>query len=83
MSLSVELKLAIGRAEQDLYTQAGELTGLLSEVDELSKRIDSALSGDPDGFDKQMVEQIAVTKKQIEETIRMLHFAKSKLEQFI
>lgn len=83
MSLSVELRLAIGRAEQDLFSQAGELNNFLSEIDALSKRIDSALSGDPDGFDKQMVEQIAETKKQIEETIKMLHFARSKLEQFI
>ena len=81
MSMVTQLIAAITNAERQLDEQIAQLSHYLSELDNVSKQIDSALSGSGNRFDQQMIEKTAATKKQVEDTIQKLQIAKAKLSQ--
>ena len=81
MSMVQELVAAVIRAERQIYEQIGRLTSYKSEIDKTTERVEAALSGSRQEYNRQMLSQLSATKDQIDATLGSLQAAKVKLQR--
>ena len=79
MSMVMELIAAVTDAERRIDDQIMKLQSYLTQIDSVSQRVDATFSGSTDQYGRNMIEQLSVTKKQINDTIGILQEAKNKL----
>ena len=61
--------------------QIRKLTAYNEQIDRAMQQVQSQLSGSTQSYDQKMLQQLQQTKKQIEDTVKMLQTAKEKLVQ--
>ena len=79
MSMVTELIAAVSDAERRIDDQIMKLQNFMTQVDSVSQRTDAAFSGSTVQYGKDMIEQLSLTKKQVNDTIGYLQQAKEKL----
>ena len=79
MSMVTQLISAVSDAERRIDDQIMKLQSYLSQIDRVAQRTDAAFSGSAVQYGKDMVEQLSLTKKQVNDTIGYLQQAKEKL----
>lgn len=79
MSMVQQLIAAISAAERQINDQIGQLTAYLNELDNVTSRINSALSGSTQEHDQQMLQQLSATRTEVKRSIEQLQTAKDML----
>ena len=79
MSMVQELIAAVTNAERQIDEQIGKLRSYKAEIDSVAQRIESALLGSQQEYNKQMMDQLTATKAQVDSTLGFLQDAKDKL----
>ena len=64
-----------------LEEQISKLTAYNDQIDRAMQQVQSQLAGSTMSYDQKMLQQLQQTKKQLEDTIKMLRTAKEKLAQ--
>jgi len=81
MSMVQELIAAVTNAERQIDDQIMKLQSYVGEIDKVTQRVDSAFGGSGKEFGKQMLQQLSMTKTQVNDTLGRLQEAKIKLVQ--
>ena len=81
MSMVQELIAAVGNSERQIDEQVAKLNSYKGEIDRVAERIEAALSGSQQFYNKQMLDQLSATKNQVETTLNSLQAAKDKLSR--
>ncbi len=81
MSMIQQLIYAITNAERQIDDQMSKLRSYKMEIDQVMQRVEANLSGSQREYGKQMLQQLSLTKKQVEDTMDRLQNAKDKLIQ--
>lgn len=79
MSMVQQLIAAVSAAERQIDEQVRQLSVYVRELDAVTGRISSALGGSTQDYDRQMLQQMAATKAEVEQSIRQLQAAKDML----
>lgn len=79
MSMVTELIAAVADAERRIDDQIMKLKSYLTQIETVSQRVDATFSGSSVEYGQNMIEQLSLTKKQIQDTIGFLQGAKDKL----
>lgn len=79
MSMVQELIAAVSSAEREIDEQVGRLRSYQNEVDSVSERVEAALSGSSQDYNRKMLDQLRATKSQIDATLASLRGAKEQL----
>ena len=80
MSQIQQLAAAINVSVRQIDEQIAKLGNYQSKLEEMAQRVDSAL-GNEDSEGREMLNQISMTKQQLDETINQLRVAGEKLRQ--
>ena len=80
MSQIQQLAAAINVSVRQIDEQIAKLGNYQSKLEEMAQRVDSAL-GNEDSRGREMLNQISMTKQQLDETINQLRVAGEKLRQ--
>lgn len=81
MSMIQELIAAVTNAERQIDEQIMKLRSYTVEIDKVTERVNAAFLGSERHYDKQMMQQLTITKTQVNDTILRLQTAKDKLIQ--
>lgn len=81
MSMIMQLIQAVGVAERQIEQQSSQLTAYKGQIDQVINQVQAAFGGSNDQYGNQMIQQLQVTKNQIDETLSRLNLAKEKLAQ--
>ena len=79
MSMTQELISAVMNAERQIDDQMMKLRSYAGEIERVTERVDSALSGSKMQYSQQMLTQLSLTSRQVNDTLNRLQFAKDKL----
>ena len=79
MSMVRELIGAVSNTQRQLDDQISKLRSYQSEIDNVTQRVNAALSGSTGNYGQNMLEQLSKTKQTVTETIEKLTVAKDKL----
>ena len=77
----MELINAVTNAERQLDEQISKLRSYIGEIDTVTQRAQSSLSGSQRDYGEKMLQQLSATKNQVNDTIEKLQAAKDKLIQ--
>ena len=80
MSQIQQLAAAINVSVRQIDEQIAKLGNYQSKLEEMAQRVDSAL-GNEDSGGREMLNQISMTKQQLDETINQLRVSGEKLRQ--
>ena len=80
MSQIQQLAAAINVSVRQIDEQIAKLGNYQSKLEEMAQLVDSAL-GNEDSGGREMLNQISMTKQQLDETINQLRVAGEKLRQ--
>ena len=80
MSQIQQLAAAINVSVRQIDEQIAKLGNYQSKLEEMAQRVDSAL-GNEVSVGREMLNQISMTKQQLDETINQLRVAGEKLRQ--
>lgn len=81
MSMIQELIAAVTNAERQIDDQIMKLNSYKSEIEQVTQKVDAAFGGGTDQYGQQMIQQLSLTRKQVDDTINRLRLAKDKLIQ--
>ena len=81
MSMVQQIIQAVTASERQIEEQIRKLTAYNEQIDRAMQQVQSQLSGSMQSYDQKMLQQLQQTKKQIEDTVKMLQTAKEKLIQ--
>lgn len=81
MSMIMQLIQAVGVAERQIEQQSSQLTAYKGQIDQVINQVQAAFGGSNDQYGNQMIQQLQITKNQIDETLNRLNLAKEKLTQ--
>jgi hypothetical protein len=81
MSMVLQIIQAVTASERQIEDQIRKLTAYNDQIDRSMQQVQSQLSGSTQSYDQKMLQQLQQTKKQIEDTVKMLQTAKEKLVQ--
>ena len=81
MSMVQQIIQAVTASERQIEEQIRKLTAYNEQIDRAMQQVQSQLSGSTHSYDQKMLQQLQQTKKQIEDTDKMLQTAKEKLIQ--
>jgi len=76
-----ELIAAVTNAERQIDDQIMKLRDYSGEIEKVTQRVDAAFRGSEKEFGQQMVQQLSLTKTQVNDTLTRLQAAKDKLIQ--
>lgn len=79
MSMVQELIAAVTNAERQIDDQIMKLRGYSGEIEKVTQRVDSAFGGSEKQYGQQMIQQLAITNAQINDTLTRLQAAKDQL----
>ncbi len=79
MSLVQQIIAAVSAAERQIDDQIGKLTSYIGEIDKVTNRTNAAFDGSTQNYGRDMIQQLAVTKAQVNQAIEKLQAAKEKL----
>lgn len=79
MSLVQQIIAAVSAAERQIDDQIGKLTSYIGEIDKVTNRTNAAFDGSTQNYGRDMIQQLAVTKTQVNQAIEKLQAAKEKL----
>lgn len=79
MSMVQELIAAVAHAERNIDQQIEKLNSYRSRIDAVAERIESALSGSQQEYNRRMLDQLLKTRAQVDSTLASLQVAKEKL----
>ena len=80
MSMYSEFTAAVLEVERQLNDQIAKLNYYLSELDNVTAKINNALSDSPQDYDQQMIDKASITKEKVMETIQNLQIAINQLD---
>ena len=81
MSMVQQIIQAVNASERQIEEQIRKLTAYNEQINRAMQQVQSQLSGSTQSYDQKMLQQLQQTKKQIENTVKMLQTAKEKLIQ--
>ncbi len=81
MSMIQQLISAITNAERQIDDQMSKLRSYNAEIDQVMQRVETNLSGSQRDYGQQMLQQLSLTKRQVQQTMDRLQNAKDKLIQ--
>lgn len=81
MSMVQQIIQAVNASERQIEEQIRKLTAYNEQINRAMQQVQSQLSGSMQSYDQKMLQQLQQTKKQIEDTVKMLQTAKEKLVQ--
>lgn len=81
MSMVQQLIAAVTNAERQIDEQMMKLRIYEADVDQVKIKVDNALHGSEQEYAQQMMQQLDLTKTQVQTTINQLQAAKDKLER--
>ena len=81
MSAVQQIIQAVGASERQIEEQISKLTAYNDQIDRAMQQVQSQLAGSTMSYDQKMLQKLQQTKKQLEDTIKMLRTAKEKLAQ--
>ena len=79
MSMVQQLIAAVANAEHQIDEQMMKLRAYEVDVDQVKMKVDNALRGSEQEYAHEMMQQLDLTKTQVEATISQLQAAKDKL----
>ncbi len=79
MSLVQQIIAAVSAAERQIDDQIGKLTSYIGEIDKVTNRTNAAFDGSTQNYGRDMIQQLAFTKAQVNQAIEKLQAAKEKL----
>lgn len=79
MSMVQQLITAVSAAERRIDDQIGQLTAYLHELDNVTRKINSALGGSTQEHEQQMLRQLSDTRTAVSRSIGQLQTAKGML----
>ena len=79
MSLVQQIIAAVSAAERQIDDQIGKLTSYIGEIDKVTNRTNAAFDGSTQNYGRDMNQQLAATKAQVNQAIEKLQAAKEKL----
>ena len=79
MSLVQQIIAAVSAAERQIDDQIGKLTSYIGEIDKVTNRTNAAFDGSTQNYGRDMIQQLAATKAQVNQAIEKLQAAKEKL----
>lgn len=79
MSMLQELIMAVTNAEQRIDEQIGQLSAYVTELDNVTGRVSSALSGSTQEHERQILQQLSATRAEVRRSIEQLQAAKTML----
>jgi len=79
MSLVQQIIAAVSAAERQIDDQIAKLTSYIREIDKVTNRANAAFDGSTQTYGRDMIQQLAVTKAQVNQAIEKLQVAKEKL----
>ena len=79
MSLVQQIIAAVSAAERQIDDQIGKLTSYIGEIDKVTNRTNAAFDGSTQNYGRDMIQQLAATKAQVNQAIEKLQAAKDKL----
>ena len=80
MSLATQLIAAVTQAQDEIKGEIGRMQAYLSELDATAGRVEQALEGSTLSHHDQLVERLAATKREAEETVQQLSAAYRQLD---
>lgn len=81
MSMVQEIIFAVVNAERQIDDQMSKLRSYVSEIDQVAQRVEAAFGGSQREYGQQMIQQLSLTKNQVNQTVERLQTAKEKLLQ--
>ena len=81
MSMVQQLIAAVTNAERQIDEQMMKLRIYEADVDQVKIKVDNALHGSEQEYAQQMMQQLDLTKTQVQTTINQRQAAKDKLER--
>ena len=81
MSMVLDLIAAVVNAVRQIDDQMMKLRSFSNEIDKITQRVESAFSGSERQYGQQMLQQLALTKSQVSDSLARLQMAKEKLLQ--
>ena len=81
MSMVQQLISAVSNAERQIDDQISKLRSYGVEIDQVTQRVEADFNGSQRDYGQKMLQQLANTKKQVEQTTERLQTAKEKLIQ--
>lgn len=79
MSMVQQLIAAVASAERQIDDQISKLHSYVSEIDKVTNKANAAFDGSTQNYGQQMIQQLAATKAQVNQSIETLQAAKEKL----
>lgn len=79
MSMVQQLIAAVSAAERQIEVQIEQLSLYVTQLTDVAGKINSALDGTTQGYERQMLQQLSDTRTQVEQSIRQLQAAKEQL----
>lgn len=79
MSMVQQLIAAVTNAERQIDEQIMKLQSYQSEIDQLTIHVQDTLGGSEQQYAQKMMQQLALTRKEVTETVGRLQAAKEKL----
>ena len=76
MSLVQQIIAAVSAAERQIDDQIGKLTSYIGEIDKVTNRTNAAFDGSTQNYGRDMIQQLAATKAQVNQAIEKLQAAK-------
>lgn len=81
MSMVQQLISAVTGAERQIDQYISSLNAYIGQIDEVTNRVNTAFSGSQKEYGQQMLQQLSVTKQEVNKTIERLQVAKDKLSR--
>lgn len=81
MSAVQQIIQAVSASERQIEDQIMKLTSYNEQIDKAMQQVQAQLAGSTMSYDQKMLQQLQQTKKQLDDTIKMLRTAKEKLAQ--
>lgn len=79
MSMVQQIIAAVTGAERQIDDQIAKLRSYAGEVDKVANKANAAFEGSTQNYGQQMLQQLAATKTQVNQSIEKLQAAKEKL----
>ncbi len=79
MSMVQQVIAAITDAERQIDDQIAKLRSYAREIDKVTNKANAAFEGSTQNYGQQMIQQLATTKKQVNQSIEKLQAVKEKL----
>jgi len=79
MSMVQQIIAATASAERQIDDQIAKLHSYIGEIDKVANKANAAFDGGTQNYGREMIQQLAATKNQVNQAIEKMQAAKEKL----